>query len=165
MRFGLEGYPGRFVTIARRSGPEWFVASICAAGGREVQIPLDFLEDNQAYQAVIYQEQAEADEYRYRSILPPIEVHTETCAKDTIKIRLMYGGVSIHLTPRGERVKPIILGDKEDKSPKVNLSHLTQMQGLSSNPEAGLALCPRRTWHDHADSGSRSLPAEVTRSP
>lgn len=29
----LEGYPGRYVTIARRSGTEWFVASICAAGG------------------------------------------------------------------------------------------------------------------------------------
>ncbi|MCV4234618.1 glycoside hydrolase family 97 protein [Virgibacillus sp. LDC1] len=100
----LEGYPGRFITIARRSGVEWFVASICAAGGRDVHIPLDFLEDNTAYRAVIYREQAEADEYRYRSVLPPIEVHTETrCAKDTIKIRLkVYGGVSIHLTPQAE---------------------------------------------------------------
>ncbi|MFK4166105.1 glycoside hydrolase family 97 catalytic domain-containing protein [Paenibacillus lautus] len=97
----LEGYPGRYVTIARRSGTEWFVASICAAGGRDARIPLDFLDDHTAYQAVIYQEQAEPDEYRYRSVLPPIEIRTETCCStDTITKRLkIYGGLSIHLTP------------------------------------------------------------------
>ena len=39
----IEGDPGVFVTIARRSGKAWFVGSICAGAARTATIPLTFL--------------------------------------------------------------------------------------------------------------------------
>lgn len=49
----LEGAIGRYATISRRSGEEWFVGSLTAED-RTVSIPLSFLEDNRSYQAIIY---------------------------------------------------------------------------------------------------------------
>lgn len=49
----IEGAIGRYATIARRSGEEWFVGSL-AAEDRTVSIPLRFLEDGRSYQAIIY---------------------------------------------------------------------------------------------------------------
>ncbi|MDR1570491.1 MAG: glycoside hydrolase family 97 protein [Oscillospiraceae bacterium] len=42
----LEGYPGSYVTIARRSGEEWYVAGICARRPRNALVKLSFLEDH-----------------------------------------------------------------------------------------------------------------------
>jgi len=40
----LEGYPGRYVTIARRSENEWYVASICGGGkSHAISVALSFL--------------------------------------------------------------------------------------------------------------------------
>ncbi len=39
----LEGYPASYVTMARRSGEEWFVGGICARRPRNSTVRLDFL--------------------------------------------------------------------------------------------------------------------------
>jgi alpha-glucosidase len=41
----LEAMPAAYVTIARRSGREWFVAGICARHPRNAIVKLDFLEE------------------------------------------------------------------------------------------------------------------------
>ncbi len=48
----LDGYPGEYVTMARRNGEDWFIGTMTAEE-RTVEISLDFLEDG-VYNAYIY---------------------------------------------------------------------------------------------------------------
>ncbi len=50
----LQGKIGQSVTIARRSGDQWFVGTLNAAERRRVEIPLSFLEPGQRYLATTY---------------------------------------------------------------------------------------------------------------
>ena len=50
----IEGYPGNYVTMARRSGLDWFVGAICARRPRNVDITLDWLEDGVTYEAELF---------------------------------------------------------------------------------------------------------------
>jgi len=50
----LNGMPGSHVTIARKSGNDWFVGAITNTAGRWLQLPLDFLEKGKQYKAHIY---------------------------------------------------------------------------------------------------------------
>ncbi|MFX3634649.1 MAG: glycoside hydrolase family 97 catalytic domain-containing protein [Candidatus Pristimantibacillus sp.] len=97
----IDGYPGRFVTIARRSDDQWYVASICATGGKLSRIPLSFLNKERQYEAMIYEEAAEPDEYRFRAVLPPITIRREVVtATDSLSLQLkVNGGVTIHISP------------------------------------------------------------------
>jgi alpha-glucosidase len=48
----LDGYPGRFATLARRHGEDWFVGAI-AAEPRTLTAPLGFLAPGRTYEATI----------------------------------------------------------------------------------------------------------------
>ena len=50
----LHGEIGQFITIARRSGNEWFVGTMTNNDARKLKIPLDFLQEGQKYIAKIY---------------------------------------------------------------------------------------------------------------
>ena len=50
----LNGEVGKYITVARRSGNEWFVGAITNNDGRTVQIPCSFLEPGKKYTATIY---------------------------------------------------------------------------------------------------------------
>ena len=50
----LEGAPASYVTMARRSGREWFLGSICARRPRTVRLSMDMLEEGTVYQAQLY---------------------------------------------------------------------------------------------------------------
>ena len=50
----LEGEPGQYATIARKSGETWFVGSLTANNDRQVRIPLTFLGKKKNYEAVLY---------------------------------------------------------------------------------------------------------------
>ena len=56
----LDGYPGEKVTIARRNGENWYIASMTADAVTE-NISLDFLGDG-AYKAYIYQDNAQGND-------------------------------------------------------------------------------------------------------
>lgn len=49
----LEGYPANYVTMARRSGNDWFIGGICARRPRNSSICLDFLGEGE-YEAELY---------------------------------------------------------------------------------------------------------------
>lgn len=49
----LEGHPGTHVTMARRSGEDWFIAGICAHRPRNAKLCFDFLGDG-IYEAELY---------------------------------------------------------------------------------------------------------------
>lgn len=55
----LEGAPGSYVTMARRSGKDWFVGAICARRPRNVDISLDILEEGVTYEAALYADDLE----------------------------------------------------------------------------------------------------------
>lgn len=50
----INGRIGEFATIARRSGKSWFVGTINNSQPRQLQIPLDFLDEGSEYTASIY---------------------------------------------------------------------------------------------------------------
>jgi alpha-glucosidase len=52
----LGGEIGEYVTVARRSGNEWFVGSITNKQARQVSIPLSFLEKGKKYLLKAYQD-------------------------------------------------------------------------------------------------------------
>ncbi len=52
----LAGEPGKFVSIARRSGDEWFIGTITNNEGRKLKIPLDFLDKGKKYIASLYED-------------------------------------------------------------------------------------------------------------
>ena len=50
----VNGEIGQFVTIARKSGDDWFIGTITNNDARELKIPLDFLEKGKKYEAIVY---------------------------------------------------------------------------------------------------------------
>ena len=50
----IDGEIGQFITVARRSGKEWFVGSITNNNEREIKIPFTFLEPGKKYKATVY---------------------------------------------------------------------------------------------------------------
>jgi len=53
----LEGYPGEYVTMARRNGENWFIGTMTAEE-RTVVLPLDFLEES-VYNVYIYEDRTD----------------------------------------------------------------------------------------------------------
>jgi alpha-glucosidase len=50
----LEGEIGKYATIARKNGEDWFIGSLVANTERVVEIPLTFLDKRGAYEAILY---------------------------------------------------------------------------------------------------------------
>lgn len=50
----LQGEIGKYITVARRSGRDWYVGSITNSESRSVNIPLSFLDTNASYTAYVY---------------------------------------------------------------------------------------------------------------
>lgn len=50
----IEGYPGEYAVVARKSGTTWFVGALNGAQERDYKIPLDFLDPNAKYEASIF---------------------------------------------------------------------------------------------------------------
>lgn len=92
----LEGYPGRFVTIARRNGDDWFVGAICASGGRTAHLSLDFLDSGDKYQAEIYEEVfGELDDYRFKHSTEITIRHELVKKQDALHLPLRVNGGSV----------------------------------------------------------------------
>ena len=81
---------GKYITTARRSGGEWFVASACNEDGATLDIKLDFLQENKVYEATLYEDAPEShyitnkDEYRIKTM--------KVRKGDVIKAKLAPGG-------------------------------------------------------------------------
>jgi alpha-glucosidase len=56
----LNGFPGEFITMARRSGHDWFLGSITDWTARDLTVPLEFLGEGH-YHAEIYEDAQDAD--------------------------------------------------------------------------------------------------------
>ena len=56
----LNGEVGEYITIAKKSGKDWYIGSMTNSEARTVDIKLDFL-DNNKYQMDIYQDAPDPD--------------------------------------------------------------------------------------------------------
>jgi alpha-glucosidase len=56
----LDGYPGEFVAIARRSGNSWFIGALNNSNGRTIKVPTGFLSAGN-YQLQIWADAKDAD--------------------------------------------------------------------------------------------------------
>lgn len=89
----LDGYPGDFAVIARRSGNDWFIGALNGSQERDFQIPFNFLDAGKTYEATIYAD----DESAGTKTKVAIEKQ-EVAAKDVIS-RTVLGnnGLAIHI--------------------------------------------------------------------
>jgi hypothetical protein len=86
----LNGYPGDYLTIARKSGDEWFVGSITDEDAREITISLDFLDKDKNYEAEIY---ADSPETNLKTAPEKYEIKTlEVDSETNLTMKLCNGG-------------------------------------------------------------------------
>jgi alpha-glucosidase len=84
-----------YITVARRSGKEWFIGSMTDGSARNLKIPLDFL-DPGTYRATIWQDGEDAGENPASLVKREIEVNPV----ETIEASLAPGGGhAVHLAP------------------------------------------------------------------
>ncbi|SMP75922.1 alpha-glucosidase [Neorhodopirellula lusitana] len=75
----LNAKVGDHITIARRSGKQWFVASACDENGAELPIDLSFLDAETQYEATLFADTAET---HYKSNPQSYQVTTQTVTRD-----------------------------------------------------------------------------------
>ena len=86
----LNAQIGRSITVLRRKGGSWFIASAIDEQGGILGIPLDFLQDGRIYQATWYEDAPDAHFVHNREAY---QVRTGTVRKgDHVQARLAPGG-------------------------------------------------------------------------
>jgi hypothetical protein len=94
----LNAEIGDYVTIARRKGDTWYIASVTDENARALTVGLAFLEAGKTYQARIY---ADAPESDFESNPTAYEMREQQVTRDTIlNVELARGGgQAITITP------------------------------------------------------------------
>ena len=93
----LEGSPAETITVARRSGKDWYVGSITNWSPRSVALPLAFLGSGE-YTAEIYQDAKDADQHPQHVSIEKKNVRQH----DTLNFELQKGGgFAIRFIPVG----------------------------------------------------------------
>jgi alpha-glucosidase len=94
----LDGAIGDFVTIARRSGDDWYVGSITDENARELELDLSFLHPGLPYRARIYRDGPGAD---WDTNPTPIQIASVLVdSTERLTLRLAAGGgQAIRFTP------------------------------------------------------------------
>jgi alpha-glucosidase len=83
----LNGYPGEYITMARRKGDEWFLGSMTDWTPRQFDLTLSFLSDGK-YTAEIYADAPDADKYP-----KSVSIQKKTVDRNSaLDIRLSPGG-------------------------------------------------------------------------
>lgn len=89
----LDGAPGEFVSIARKSGEDWFLGCITNNDSRTVTIPTSFLENGSNYKAIIYEDGGKNIKTRTKVKITEKKVHSLQNLSFDLK---PSGGVAIH---------------------------------------------------------------------
>jgi alpha-glucosidase len=92
----LAGEVGQFITVARRSGEEWYVGSMANWSGHTQEISLDFLGTG-AYDATIWSDAADANDHPENLVKEIRSVSHQ----DRISAQMAHGGGHVvHLRPQ-----------------------------------------------------------------
>lgn len=92
----LSGYPGKDITMARRKGNDWWVASMANNEGGKAEIDFSFLEPGKKYIAEIYTDGGEKVKTATHIKIDKKKI----TSRDTLRFDLLpRGGVALRLTP------------------------------------------------------------------
>lgn len=92
----LDGYPGKGIVMARRSGDEWFVGAMTNNEGAEQTIDLSFLDPGRKYTAEIYTDGGGKVKTATRVKCETRKVKSTDRLKFTLQPR---GGAALHIFP------------------------------------------------------------------
>jgi alpha-glucosidase len=94
----LNAEIGEYVTVARRSGADWYLGSLTDENARELDVPLSFLEEGKKYKAEIYADSPKTD---LKTNPGAIEISQMEVTKNTaLKIKMAEsGGVAVRIVP------------------------------------------------------------------
>jgi len=91
----LDGAIGKYITVARRKGEEWFVGTITNNDARILKVPLNFLTPGKKYEASIYYDDT-ASKVRTKISIRKINVDANTVLDTKL---LASGGQAIWIRP------------------------------------------------------------------
>lgn len=91
----IEGYPGKYLAIARKSNKKWFLGTIAGTDQYVLNLKLDFLDSGKKYKATIYADDG-ALKTRTNVSVTEIEVTSESVLKKDI---LPQNGMAVIFTP------------------------------------------------------------------
>ncbi|MEN6307712.1 MAG: glycoside hydrolase family 97 N-terminal domain-containing protein [Anaerohalosphaeraceae bacterium] len=97
----LKGVIAEYAVIARRSGDRWYIGCMNADSPRTIELPLDFLEPEQVYTALIYSDDP-AVQTRTHVKKEQMEVRQNSVLKVILPAR---GGQAIRIVP-GAKANP-----------------------------------------------------------
>jgi hypothetical protein len=100
----LNGEIGDYVTIARRSGADWYIGSITDEEARVISVDLKFLEARRTYIARIY---ADAAETHFETNPTAYEIREQKVTRDTI--------LNLELAPGGGQAIALIAADLSEE--------------------------------------------------
>lgn len=88
-----DGRPGEFVAVARRKGSQWYLGAITNENARDVNLPLNMLDADRPYAAIIYEDGAGPRAIR--------KVQKRVRRGDMLDLKLpSRGGAAVILSPR-----------------------------------------------------------------
>jgi alpha-glucosidase len=100
----LDGLPGEFIAVARRSGESWFVGTMTNESPRQLELPLDFLDLGTEYVARIFSDASDADTDPENVQVKEMDVNRET----VLKVDMAGGGGSaIRIQPSSHQSSDI----------------------------------------------------------
>ena len=83
----INGEVGEYITVAKKSGKDWFIGSMTNSEAREFIVKLDFLDEGK-YEAHIFQDAADSHIHAEK-----LEINkTQVKYNDTFKIKMVSGG-------------------------------------------------------------------------
>ncbi|MCX6905222.1 MAG: glycoside hydrolase family 97 catalytic domain-containing protein, partial [Verrucomicrobia bacterium] len=92
----LKGEIGKYASVARRKGQEWYVGSIHAQGRGTMEIPLSFLDPGRKYLATVYGDQDPAKGESKEVRIETMTVDSTTMLKADLPAN---GGQAVRLVP------------------------------------------------------------------
>ncbi|OWW24576.1 alpha-glucosidase [Zobellia sp. OII3] len=89
----LDGYPGEYAIIARKSNNDWFVGALSGSAGKDISFTLDFLDAGKEYEATLYSDDANSD------ARTKVAIETrKVSSKDSIDHTLLAkNGLAVHI--------------------------------------------------------------------
>jgi len=91
----IEGYPGKYVSIARKNGDKWYLGSIAGTEEYNLSLKLDFLDENTTYKATVFSDDKSLNT-RTNLRIEDMEVNSKTVFEKNI---LKQNGLAVIFTP------------------------------------------------------------------
>lgn len=141
----IDGRPGEEATIARRKDNEWFVGSIVAGAGREIEVPFDFLDSNRPYIAEVTKDVEGKRELEFE--------HHGVRRGDTVSVSVPEnGGFTIHLVPV-PKIDPVISVEQSEETLMTILTNYARSS--RTNIEFSLSLPDELVIESRSNTSAR----------